>query len=152
MDRVKYIGEAAKNFAHENKDLFIVIADPKTDTLFAGYNDSFTFGTIKGKGSRKEGIIKQVLLFSKYNKAMTSFRQFKFYSDILISALVEFLWLPINRGKVNEFYKFISDALFYLPKGSKYKVEEPEVQVKVEGEVKVTLDDVLKKEKVSIKK
>lgn len=145
MDRIKHIGMLAKEFSHENKGLFIIIADPKTDHLFAGYEDSFTYGAIKGKFGKRKSIVKEVLMFSKFNKSLSKFTTFKFLADMFITQLAEFLWLPLNRGSVNEFYKYVSDALYYVPKGSTVEEQEPEPEVLAieEGKEKVTLDEVL---------
>ena len=126
MDRVKKIGELCKEFAHQHKDLFIVIADAKTDHLFAGYQDSMTYGVIKQKGGAKEGVVKQVLLYSKFNKALSKFSTFKMLADLFIINLSELLWLKLKKAP--EYFKFISDALFFLPKGSKYSLQEQEAK------------------------
>lgn len=146
MDRVKQIGLICKEFAHENKDLFIVIADPKTDTLFAGYQDSFTYGTIKQPGGMGEGVVKQVLMYSKFNKSLSKYQTFKFHADIFLMNLAEVLWLKIKKAP--EFFKFISDALFFLPKGKKYDIKKQEAIDAKEAAERVTLEDVLKPEEV----
>lgn len=114
--RVQHFLEQAKEFAHENKNVFVVIADPATDHLFAAYNDSMINGKIKSLSGKKQPVVKQVLSFSKFAQSLDKFTFFKFKADILIAEIAELLWLPISKSP--EFFKFLSDALWFIPKGA----------------------------------
>jgi hypothetical protein len=113
MDRVKYLGMEAKEFAHEHKDCIVIIADAKTDHILAAYGDSYIYGEIKNVMGMNQKVVKEMLMASKFAKG-DGFPYFKLKADMFLSSLAELLWVPV--GKANEFYKFVSDALWYLPK------------------------------------
>ncbi|MDP1570808.1 MAG: hypothetical protein Q8L86_12490 [Vicinamibacterales bacterium] len=115
MNRIDKVSIAAKEFAHQNDHLFVIVIDPETDHLFAGYRDSFTYGKIQTKKGTKARIAKEVLFYSRFRPALDDFSGFKFVADMLLEQLAEFLHLKIQQ--VPEFFKWLSDALWYLPKG-----------------------------------
>lgn len=114
MDRVKLLGMAAKEFAHEHRDCFVIIADAKTDHILAAYNDSHIYAQIKSTTGSKTQVVKEVLRHSKFAKSLNGFPRFKLAADMFIGELASTLHLHLHRAR--EFYKFVSDALWYLPK------------------------------------
>jgi hypothetical protein len=109
------ISMAAADFAHAHKHLLVIVADPVEDTLFAAYNDSQMFGTIRNTTGTKARVVKQMLYQSKLRGELSDFTGFKLLADMFLSSLAEFLWVRMH--KVPEFFKWISDACWYLPKG-----------------------------------
>jgi hypothetical protein len=114
--RVEHFLEQAQEFAHKNKNVLVIIGDPETDHLFAAYNDSMINGRIKSLSGKKQPVVKQVLAFSKFSSSLDKFTFFKFKADILIAEIAELLWLPIGKSK--QFFMFLSDALWFIPKGA----------------------------------
>lgn len=87
---------------HEHKDLLLIICDPKTDTIFAGYGDKMVSGRIKTADGKKIDVIRNVLRDSK----------FEAHSDLFLTGLVEVLQLPVRKG--NQFLLFLDGALFNI--------------------------------------
>ncbi len=93
-----------KEFAHENKNLLIIVCDPKTDMMFVTHRDKFVSGRIKSPTGRKSHVVREVLKYSRFNVT----------TDMYITALMETLHLPIWRA--NQFYQFIDGAVFNIAK------------------------------------
>lgn len=102
-----------KEFAHANKDLLIIICDPKTDRMFVTYRDRFVNGTIKGVNGKRPKVVHDVLHYSLFDKSVDSF----------LASIMETLHLPIWRA--NQFYQFLDAALFKIA-GSLRKKRQPE--------------------------
>jgi hypothetical protein len=90
------------DFAHENKDLLIIIADPHTDFLFAGYNDKLIFTQIKNNQGKSIKVVRDLIKHTKFNTRIDQF----------IGSIVELLHLPLKYG--NHFFQFIDGALYNL--------------------------------------
>lgn len=95
-----------KEFAHANKDLLIMVADPKTDRMFATYKDRFVNGRIKSPLGKKTHIVRDVLKYSRFHVTVDQF----------IASIVETLDLPIWKGGSNQFYQFLDGAVFNIAK------------------------------------
>lgn len=93
-----------KEFAHANKDLLIIVADPKTDRVFATYKDRFVNGRLKSADGKKTRVVKDVLKYSHFHRSI----------DQYIASLVETLHLPVLKG--NQFFQFIDGAIFNIAK------------------------------------
>lgn len=91
------------DFAHQNKDLLVIICDPKSDNIFVAYNDALVSGRIKSiKTNKKAFIVRNVLKFSKFKSEVDGF----------LGALVETLHLPVEKG--NDFLQFLDGALYNI--------------------------------------
>lgn len=105
---------SVKEFAHANKDLLIIVCDPKTDRIFATYKDKFVNGTIKSPLGKKSKVVKDVLKYSRFNENV----------DQYLTAIMETLHLPM--WKANHFFKFIDGALYNIAKSlRKKRKDEP---------------------------
>jgi len=93
---------AVSEFAHANKDMLIIVCDPKTDRIFATYKDKFVNGTIKSPTGKKSKVVKEVLKHSRFEASV----------DQYLTAIMETLHLPI--WKANKFYQFIDGALYNI--------------------------------------
>lgn len=114
-ERSDKVSLAAAEFAHKHKNLLVIVADPVEDTLFAAYNDAQMFGTIKSLRGQKVRVVKEMLYHSKLHGELYDFEGFKMLADMFLAQLSEFLW--VKMSKIPEFFKWISDACWYLPKG-----------------------------------
>ncbi|OLS15999.1 MAG: hypothetical protein RBG13Loki_0377 [Promethearchaeota archaeon CR_4] len=95
-----------KEFAHANKDLLIIVADPKSDRMFVTYKDKFVNGTIKSPLGKKSSVVKDVLKYSRFNESIDQF----------ITSLVETLHLPTWKGGANQFFQFIDGSMYNIAK------------------------------------
>lgn len=123
MDRVKTLGMAAKEFAHEYKDCMVIIADAKTDYLLAAYQDSYIYGQVKSVHGIKMRVVKEAIKASKFKNSMSTAGSLRMRVDMILSSLSELLWLPFDKAQ--EMYKFIYDAFYHLPKGPTLDTPEP---------------------------
>ncbi len=96
-----------REFGHVNKNLLIIVADPKTDRIYAMHGDRFVNGRIKDPTGKKSRVVKDVLKYSQFHKTI----------DQYITSLMETLHLPILKG--NHFFKFIDGAIFNIAKSSR---------------------------------
>jgi hypothetical protein len=90
------------DFAHENHDLLVIIADPHTDFIFAGFNDQMIFARIKNNRGKNVKVVRDLIRHSKFNTRMDQF----------IGSLAELLHVSLRHG--NEFYKFLDGAVYNL--------------------------------------
>ena len=91
-------------FCHYNRDLLVIVADPKTDKLFMSYRDKIVANQIKNAEGYKTHVVKGILSHSKFNKEIDNF----------IVAIMESLHLSLEDG--NQFYQWIDGALFNIAK------------------------------------
>lgn len=110
-------------FGHVNKDMLIIICDPKTDRMYAMYQDHFVNGKIKGVMGKKTHVIKDVLKHSLFKKSV----------DPFIGSLVETLHLPTFKG--NQFYQMIDGFLFNIAKSLRRKREKQAIKSPFVGKV-----------------
>ena len=67
INRRKRLSYTVKEFMHTNKDLLFIIADPKTDEIYIGYDDRHAKGEMLIDG-KKVGIVKKMLKTSKFEE------------------------------------------------------------------------------------
>lgn len=91
-------------FAHANKDLLIIVCDPKTDNIFVGYKDKVVSARMKTADGKRMRVVKNVLIHS----------QFKKHVDPFLHGIAQALQLPFTKG--NQFYQFLDGALFNISK------------------------------------
>lgn len=99
-------------FTRANRDLLIIVADPKSDRMFVSYKDHFVNAKIKSPLGKKTNVVKDVLKYSRFQNSI----------DQYITALMETLQLPIWKGKANQFYQFIDGAVYAIAKNLQKKV------------------------------
>lgn len=104
QSREKRLGKEIPKFMHENKDLLLIICDPKTDTIFMGYKDQMISGKIKSPTGKNLKVIQGVLRESLFEDR----------ADMFLSGLVEVMRLPVRKG--NQFLMFLDGALFNIAK------------------------------------
>lgn len=106
-----------QEFAHQNKNLLIIVADPKTDRMFVAHQDRFVNAQIKSPDGKKTHVVRDVVRYSQFHKSI----------DMFITSLVETLKLPLWKGGANQFYQFIDGAIFNIAKSLRKppKPQEP---------------------------
>lgn len=96
-------------FLHANKDLLIIICDPKTDKIIASYRDKHVTGQIKSPLGKKSKVVKDVLKYSRFNESV----------DQWLTSIMETLHLP--TWKANSFFQFLDGALYAIAKSLRKK-------------------------------
>lgn len=110
-------------FSLANRDLLIIIADPKSDNLFMSYNGVHAMNTIKGVDGQKMHVVKDVLNHSLFKKT----------SDTFLGALIDFMHL--DSDKASQFLQWIDGALYNiarklrLNKRKSLQVESSQIKV-----------------------
>lgn len=110
-------------FAHINKDLLIIVADPKTDRMFVTYKDKQVNGRIKSLKGKKTHVVKEVLSNSRFKESIDGF----------IASMAETLDLPLWKG--NQFYQFLDGAVFKIGRALQGKADKPPASSGKEGMV-----------------
>lgn len=108
-------------FAEANRNLLVIVADPKDDTLFVAYNGKFAGGRLKDKSGAKAGAIKEMLSSSTY---------FQSTMDSLMISLVDLLQLPKLTKGANTFFHFIDGAIFNIAESHRTAQAEKSGHVK----------------------
>lgn len=106
VNRVDYLRQHLGDFAHNNRELLIIVADPETDQMFVAYKDKMILGKIKSVEGNAMTVVRDVL---RNSKLKTDFDR---AVDFFVAGMVDLLHLSVDRGK--EFYKFIADCLFHF--------------------------------------
>lgn len=104
-----------KEFGHINKDLLIIVCDPKTDRMYAMYKDRFVNAKIKTTSGKQSHVVREVLRHSQFEKNIDGF----------LGSLMETLQLPIM--KANQFYQTIDGFLFAIAKSLRKKRSEKHI-------------------------
>lgn len=99
-----------QDFAHANRKLLVIVADPQDDTLFVSYNDKQVTGKIKSIDGLEYNVVKNLLKNSTFERSRERF----------IGALVDVIKTPITVQQISDFYKFISDAVWKITKSLKF--------------------------------
>lgn len=74
FSRTYKVGEAVKDFMHHNKDLLIIVCDPKNDTIMTGYKDYMTGTVMKPQpGKQRVKVIQGVLGMSRQEENIDRF-------------------------------------------------------------------------------
>lgn len=111
-------------FAHANKNLLVIVADPADDSIFVAYKDQFVGGRIKGKTGDPSGVVKDLLRHTTFERRVDSF----------LLGLADSLVLKKLSSGANNFLQFLDGALFNIaqrhrdsvPKGSILSPIQPE--------------------------
>jgi len=114
---------AVGEFAHQNKHLIVIVADPKDDTIFVAYNDNFVSGRIRGMEGDKVHIVRDL---------MTSARLFDSEIDRFLMGLVEVLKIRRLSAGVNNFLQYLDGALYNISRRHREKAasEVPKGSIK----------------------
>ncbi len=115
--RREYLRNMLGDFAHENKDLLIIVADPATDLIFVAYQDKLVLGQVKSlEGGKDMGIVKNVLKKSALKG------NFDLAMDFFLAAIADRLKLSMKDG--DQFYSFIANTLFHFQPKAKAWLEK----------------------------
>lgn len=101
-------------FAAANSDMLIIVADPKSDRLFAMYKDKIINSKIKNVRGAKVSLVKTMLKESTFENAI----------DPFLGTVAEQTKIKVDRH--NFFYKFIDAAIFNFAKTLSPKTPGPE--------------------------
>lgn len=72
-NRKNRLAYTVPEFMGANKDLLIIVADPKTDEVVVGFNGKLAKVALSLEGGKKDGIIKKMLKTSKFNENYGAF-------------------------------------------------------------------------------
>ena len=98
----KRMSKKIADFAHYNKDLLIIVADPKTDKLFISHKDKFFYNQIKSATGKRTKVVKGILSHSLFKKEVDNF----------LVSIMDTLQLSLKDG--NQFYQWIDGSLYKL--------------------------------------
>lgn len=93
-----------QDFAHDNRNLLVIVADPQDDTIFVAYKDKQVSGRIKSMDGIDYQVVKKLLKGS----------QFESHIERFIGALIDIIRTPLTRQQVSEFYKFVGDSIYVI--------------------------------------
>ena len=120
LSRLKYLFRpndslmfTVPEFMHANKNLLIIVCDPKSDRIFVGHRDRLVNGKIKSNTGKQTKVVRDVLRYSRFDKTIGDF----------IATLAETLNLPLLKG--NQFYQFLDGAIYNIAKAVRRK-RQPE--------------------------
>lgn len=106
--RVDYLRATLGEFAHENRDLLIIVGDPATDEMFVAYKDRMVLGKVKSLDGQDMNVVRSVVrqsaVKSKFDAAV----------DIFIAGMVDLLKLRLVNKSANEFFSFVTNVLFNM--------------------------------------
>lgn len=94
-------------FIHANRNLLVIVCDPKTDKLLMAHKDKVVINRLVGFDKGSKGVVKNILRKSA----------FKSNIDKFISSLAQSLELGVKDG--NDFYKWVDGALYNISKAIK---------------------------------
>lgn len=100
-----------REFGHQNKDLLIIVCDPKEDRMYVSYKDKFVNGRIKSASGKNEHVVKNVIKASRFHVSIND----------MIVAIAETLNVPLKTG--NQFYQFIDGAIYKIGKSLQKRKE-----------------------------
>lgn len=93
-------------FAHQNKKMIIIVADPKDDTIFVSYNDRMVSGRIRDNKGDNIHILKDLLKHSAFDSGIDKF----------LMSIVDVMKINKLSIGVNNFLHFIDGALYNISK------------------------------------
>ncbi len=99
---------------HANKNLLMIVADPKTDEIIVGYRDNIVGNRFIGEDGKNEHIIRDVLKNSRFKDEIDNF----------LTRLMREMQTFTRNKSTNTFFLFIDGAISQLVKGKKM-VEKP---------------------------
>lgn len=91
-----------QSFAHANRSMFVIVCDPRDDTMFVSYRDKQVAGRISSMDGKNHKVVKNMLKHSTFEREI----------DRFIGSLIDVLKCPIKEG--NPFYQFIDGATFAI--------------------------------------
>lgn len=100
-------------FMHRNKNLLIIVADPKDDTVFVGYKDKRTGGKIVSMKGDKPNLVKNVLKSAGFDR----------HIDDFLIGLAEAIGVK-KLVHANNFLQYLDGALFNLAKKSRSRTKK----------------------------
>ena len=112
-------------FCHYNKDLLVIVADPKTDNLFMSYRDKIVANQIKNAEGFKTHVVKGVLSHSLFKKEVDNF----------LTSIMDSLQLSLEDG--NQFYQWIDGALYNIAKVLRLERKIKNGEIDPEGDIKI---------------
>lgn len=111
IDRRKRLSYTIPEFSHHNKELLILVCDPKTDEIYVCYNDKIVRGRVGSTDGKHKHIIRDVLKYGRFKTKITAF---------LLELQVA---LGAYRPKAHYLWAGIHDALFSVAKANTKGVE-----------------------------
>lgn len=96
---------AVGEFAHQHKDLIIIVADPADDTIFVSYNDKFASGKIKTTEGKHAFVLKGLMETSDL---------FETNIDRFVASLVDVMKIKRMSVGMNNFLQYIDGALYNI--------------------------------------
>lgn len=116
FSRQERLSYTLQEFVHQNKNLLIIVADPKTDKILVAYKDKHTYGQIKSVEGKKMTVVRDVLNHSKYKGSIDSF----------LTTIIETMNLPVKYGK--DFLQYVDASLYNIANALSGKVEPKKEQ------------------------
>ena len=114
-DRKEYLRRLLGEFAHENRVILLIVADPKSDYLFCAYKDRTVLGQIKTLDGKRMKVVKELLSASSLNE-----KKFNTHIAYFTASLIDVLKVGVKSG--NQFYSFLDGAIFNIIKAIYTKV------------------------------
>lgn len=128
LNRKARLALTVPEFAEANKDLLIIVCDPKEDTITVSYKKWHVNGKIKSASGKNPNVVKQVLKHSQFHTSIDDF----------LVAVAETLHINMKVG--NQFLQFLDGALFNISdrvSGKKKEVPPEKVEpAKMAGAIK----------------
>ena len=113
-----------REFAHARKNQIVIVADPKDDRIFVGYNDRFVTGRIKTEKGDSAKILQDM---------MKSSALFDSHIDRFLMGLSNVMRFRKLTHGVNNFLQFLDGALYNI---SQRHREKTKTSAKEKGLVK----------------
>ena len=116
FDREERIAYTLSEFAHQNKDLLIIVADPKTDKIFVGYKDKHILSRINSPEGKKLRVVRNILKRSTFQSNI----------DFFQVALMEALQVPMKNKHFNQFLQWLDGGVYNIGKALARDKKHPE--------------------------
>lgn len=95
-------------FGHKNRDLLIIVADPKTDEVYFMYKDTVIRGQVgekTKKGKIKTGVVKNILTYGRFKDKQNGIERF----IMELAGAMHF-----GGSKAKYFFSAVYDGLYAL--------------------------------------
>lgn len=96
---------AVGEFAHQHKNLIVIVADPEDDTIFVAFNDRFASGKIKTTDGKNARVVRDLMRTSDL---------FSSNIDRFLMSLVEVLRVRHMNAGVNNVLQYLDGALYNI--------------------------------------
>lgn len=93
-----------QDFAHANKNLLVIVADPQDDTIFVSFKDKQVAGKIKSADGIDYQVVKRLMRGSSFESNIERF----------IGALIDIIRTPLTTQQVSDFYKMVGDSIYVI--------------------------------------